>query len=141
MACQEQMSAVANDLVSAIDQETKTYETSSDEGDVSDSDSSEDSFDGKFGIQDPPNIYVVFNPPLASTDSELSRLRSRNQRTRLRADQRALRSKEMIVMTECENALDSTSKETVKRACRMADALIESRRNHKAELRFAAHIC
>ena len=125
---QEQVLALANDMVCAIDRETKTYDTSEDDeiSGGSDSDNSEDSFDGTFGIQDPPNIYVVFNPPLASTDSELSKLRNRNQRDRKRAEQRALRSKEMIVLTECENALDSSNKDTVKRACRMADALIES---------------
>lgn len=125
---QEQVLALANDMVSAIDQETKTYDTSEDDenGDSDSDNSSEDSFDGTFGIQDPPNIYVVFNPPLASTDSELSRLRNRNQRDRKRAEQRALRSKEMIVLTECEHALDSTNTDTVKRACRMADALVGS---------------
>ena len=81
MACQEQMSAEQMTW-SVLLTRNQDLETSSDEGDVSDSDSSKDSFDGKFGIQDPPNIYVVFNPPV-STDSELSRLRSRNQRTRL----------------------------------------------------------
>lgn len=123
---QEQMLVLANDMVSAIDRENNLYVTSDDDSASESDTSSDESLDGNFGIQDPPNKYVVFNPPLSSTDSQLARLRSKNQRDRFRAGQRALRSKEMIVLNECENALDSSNPETVKRACRMADALIAS---------------
>ena len=116
----------AQDLLRVLDREhADDDDSASDESDDSDdSSSSEDSFDGHFGIQDPPHIYVVFNPPLKPDDSHLVRLRNKNQRERFRNNQRAQREKEEIVMMSCEQALDSTSKSTVKRAIKMADALI-----------------
>ena len=118
----------ANNLLKALDGEhyDEGDETSDSSTDSDDSNDSDDSFDGHFGIQAPPNIYVVFNPPLRPDDSSLIKLRNKNQRERWRNNQRALREKEDIVMTSCEQALDSISSITIKRAIKMADALIDA---------------
>ena len=62
----------ANNLLKALDGEhyDEGDETSDSSTDSDDSNDSDDSFDGHFGIQAPPNIYVVFNRKYSSEESE-----------------------------------------------------------------------